>query len=278
MTRNRLNLVIALAIGVVLLAGGFFLGVQPQLAAASANREQQRSIDATNDGYRTELARLAARSAKLPAMQREADALATSIPSSADTASFYKEVDRVAGAAGVTVNGITTSWAAAYTPPEAAAPAAGSTTEPSAEASAAGTPSPTPSATPSTPAAATPATDAQITASNFSTIAISIGVTGSFEQALAFTAGMQDGDRLFLVDDIKSTREETTADGATPADGSGATSGSGSTTWTLSGYIYVLSDAASAQASQGSGAATGTPSDTATSTPTTPATSAAAQG
>lgn len=276
MTRNRLHLVIALAIGVVLLAGGFFLGVQPQLAAASANREQLRTIDATNDGYRTELARLAARSAKLPAMQREADALATSIPSSADTASFYKEVDRVAAAAGVTVDGITTSWAAAYTPPETAAPAAAaSAAEPGATS---GSATPSPSATPTTPAAAAPVTDPKITAANFSTIAISIGVTGSFEQALAFTSGMQDGDRLFLVDDIKSTREDTTADGATTTDGAAATSGSGSTTWTLSGYVYVLSDAAAAQASQGSGQGTGTPSDAATSTPSDAATSTSAQG
>lgn len=272
MTRNRLQLVIALAIGVVLLAGGFFLGVQPQIAAAAANREQQRSIDTTNDGYRTELARLAAQSAKLPAMQREAAALATSIPSSADTASFYKEVDRVAASTGVTVDGITTSWAAAYTPPQTAAPAAGATAEPSAEASGAATPSP--SASPSAPVAAAPVTDAQITSANFSTIAISIGVTGSFDQALAFTAGVQHGDRLFLVDDIKSTREDTTADGASPAGGTGA----GSTTWTLSGYVYVLSDAASAQASQGSDQATGTPSAPATSTAAAPATSTSAQG
>ena len=270
MTRNRLHLVIALAIGVVLLAGGFFLGVQPQLTAAATNREQLRTIDATNDGYRTELARLAAQSAKLPAMQRQADALATSIPSSADTASFYKEVDRVAATAGVTVDGITTSWAAAYTPPETAAPAGAAPAEPSAAASGASTPSasatPSPSATPAAPVAAAPATDPQITASNFSTIAISIGVSGTFEQALAFTSGVQDGDRLFLVDDIKSTREDTTADGATPADGAAATNGSGTTTWTLSGYIYVLSDAAAAQASQGSGQGSTTPSDTPTST------------
>lgn len=276
MTRNRLHLVIALAIGVVLLAGGFFLGVQPQLAAAAANREQLRTIDSTNDGYRTELARLAAQSEQLPAMRREADALATSIPSSADTASFYKEVDRVAASAGVTVDGITTSWAAAYTPPEAPAAAAGAAAEPSTEASGSATPSP--SAEPSTPVAAAPATDAQITGANFSTIAISIGVTGSFEQALAFTSGIQNGDRLFLVNDIKSTREDTAADGTAPADGSAAASGSGTTTWTLSGYVYVLSDAAAAQASQGTdeGSAGGT--DQSTGTPSDAATSTAARG
>lgn len=259
MTKNRMHLVIALAIGAVVLVGGFFLGVQPQLASAAANREQQQSIDSTNDTYRAELARLAAQSAKLPAMQRQAAALGRSVPSSADTSSFYKEVNAVAASSGVTVSGITTSWAAAYTPP-AAEPAAGTPTD-SSTASAGSTPAATPSATPSAPAAAAPVTNAQITASNFSTIAISIDVTGSFEQALAFTSGVQNGERLFLVNDIKSARAETT-DGST----TDATAGSGATTWTLSGFIYVLSDAASAQSSQKSESGSGTSADTSSTT------------
>jgi Tfp pilus assembly protein PilO len=254
MTKNRLHLVIALAIGAVVLVGGFFLGVQPQLASAASNREQQQSIDSTNDTYRAELARLAAQSAKLPAMRREAAVLERSVPSSADTSAFYKEVNGVAASTGVTVSGITTSWAAAYTPPVAETPV----TSPSATA----TPSPTAAGTPSTPAVTAPVTNAQITASNFSTIAISIDVTGSFEQALAFTSGVQNGERLFLVNDIKSTRAETTDGSAADA-----STGSGATTWTLSGFIYVLSDAASAQSSQksesGSGAAVDASSTTA---------------
>ncbi|WIB77311.1 hypothetical protein DEJ28_16960 [Curtobacterium sp. MCPF17_002] len=246
MTKNRLQLVIALAIGAIVLVGGFFLGVQPQLASAAANRTQQQSIDARNDTYRTELARLAAQSAKLPAMRREAAALDRSIPAAANTSAFYKEVNAVAASTGVTVSGITTSWAAAYTPPVAEAATTGPTgTSTSAAA--------TPTASASTPSVTAPVTDPQITASNFSTIALSIQVTGSFEQALAFTSGVQNGERLFLVNDIKSDRAETTDDSTTETSGDAGTTG-----WTLSGFIYVLSDAASAQDSQASEGGSGT--------------------
>jgi len=261
MTKNRLQLVIALAIGAVVLVGGFFLGVQPQLTAAAANRAQQHSIDATNDTYRTELARLAAQSAKLPAMRREAAALDRSIPASANTSAFYKEVNAVAASTGVTVSGITTSWAAAYTPPAVEAAAAAPTGTSTSAAPSTPSPSPSPSASAPTPSIAAPVTDPQITASNFSTIAMSIQVTGSFEQALAFTSGVQNGERLFLVNDIKSDRQETTDDPT-------ATSGDGGTTgWTLSGFIYVLSDAAFAQDSQASeGASGGTAAESSSTT------------
>ena len=240
MTKNRLQLIVALAIGALLLVGGFFLGVQPQLAATAENREQRQTIDTTNDKYRTELGRLAAQSAKLPTMQREAAALEKSIPASASTSTFYKEVDGVAASTGVTVAGITTSWAEAYTPPATQASPGGAPTDAATTA-----PTATPSPAPTPPAVPAPVTDAQITASNFSTISISIDVTGSFAQALAFTSGVQNGDRLFLVNDIKSERAETTDATATATD-------SGATTWTLSGYIYVLSDAVSAKNSQAS--------------------------
>lgn len=258
MTKNRLQLVIALAIAAVLLVGGFFLGVQPQLAAAASNRTQQRSIEATNQTYRAELSRLAAQAGKLPAMRREAAALVASIPSSANTAAFYKEVGAIASNTGVTISGITTSYATAYTPPAAATGASGGTTS---EPTGTTTPSPSASATAAAPSAVVPTgpapfTDPKITAANFSTIAVSIGITGSFDQALAFTKGVQSGRRLFLVDDVKSETADSSA-----LDGSAAASGA--TSWTLSGFIYVLSDAASAQASQGSASATAT----ATATP-----------
>lgn len=261
MTRNRLQLVIALAIGAVVLVGGFFLGVQPQLVSAAANRAQQQSLDATNDTYRAELSRLAAQSAKLPAMKQEAAALERSIPSSADTSSFYKEVNGVAAATGVTVVGITTSWATAYTPPVAAESSAASTDAPTGGATA--TPSPTPSASPSPAgtASAGPVADPQITPSNFSTIAMSIQVSGTFDQALAFTSGVQNGERLFLVNDIKSDRAESTDDSAAGSADSGGTTG-----WTLSGYIYVLSDAASVQDSQAAEGGSGAPTAGASTT------------
>ena len=233
MTRSRLQLVIALAVGVLIVAGGTLLGVQPQLAQASANHAQQQDIEATNRTYQAELDRLANQATKLDAMKSELATLESSVPSTADTATFYKEIDRVAQASGVTVTGITTSNAAAYTPP--AVPTVDpSVTEATASPSATAEPSTAPS--PSAPAAPQPLTDTMITGANFSTIAVNMDVTGDFAQALAFTRGMQQGPRLFLINDITSQREDA-------QDGESAPS----TSWTLSGYIYVLADAQAGQ-------------------------------
>jgi len=233
-TRNRLQLVIAVAVGLLIVAGGALLGVQPQLAQAAANRSQQQDIEETNRTYQAELDRLATQSTKLDAMKADLTTLQASVPSTADTAAFYKEIDQVALASGVTVAGITTSNAAAYTPPQAPA-ASTASSPPSASASA----TTSPIASPSVPAAPQPVTDSSITPANFSTIAVSIDVTGDFAQALAFTKGMQHGTRLFLVNDIGSQKDDGVEGESAP-----------STSWTLSGYIYVLADAKAAQGTQ----------------------------
>jgi len=232
-TKNRLQLVIALAVGLLIVAGGALLGVQPQLAQAAANHSQQRDIEALNRTYQAELNRLAGRATELDAMKAGLATLQSSVPSTADTAAFYKEIDQVALASGVTVANITTSNAAAYTPPQAP------TTETSPSPSASATAEPSAPASPSVPVAPQPVTNGKITGANFSTIAISIDVTGDFAQALAFTKGMQEGTRLFLVDDIASQKDD-------GVDGESAPS----TSWTLSGYIYVLADANAAKQSQ----------------------------
>jgi Tfp pilus assembly protein PilO len=234
-TKNRLQLVIALAVGLLIVAGGVLLGVQPQLAQAAANHSQQRDIEALNRTYQAELNRLAGRATELDDMKAGLATLQSSVPSTADTAAFYKEIDQVALASGVTVANITTSNAAAYSPPQA--PTTGTSPSPSPSASA--TAEPSAPASPSVPVAPQPVTDGKITGANFSTIAISIDVTGDFAQALAFTKGMQQGTRLFLVDDIASQKDDG-VDGETAP----------STSWTLSGYIYVLADADAATQTQ----------------------------
>jgi hypothetical protein len=95
-------------------------------------------------------------------------------------------------------------------------------------------------------------TDPLITSSNFIVIPVSVSVDGSDEQALAFTSGVQNGSRLFLVNSIGtgSTQGETTeTDPAT-------TPASGASTWTLAGFIFVLDTAASGSASPTASAAT----------------------
>ncbi|MCS0647259.1 hypothetical protein [Curtobacterium flaccumfaciens] len=230
MTRNRLNMLLAVVAMVVVALAGFFLGVQPHLAQAASDRTDQVSVDATNRTTAAELARLKDRAKSLPAMKAELAELTTSVPSSANMSSFYGAVDGVAARAGVKVSAITTSDAVAYTAPVAASTAAG--TE---DSSASATDEATDEATPEPTAASTgdatvPGTDPAISAANFSAIPVSVSVDGSFDQALSFVGGMQDGARLFLVTTVSSSISQDSTDPAAAA----------ATTWTFGGYVYVL--------------------------------------
>lgn len=226
MTRNRLNMLLAVVAMVVVALAGFFLGVQPHLAQAASDRTDQVSVDATNRTTAAELARLKDRAKSLPAMKAELAELTTSVPSSANMSSFYGAVDGVAARAGVKVSAITTSDALAYTAPVAASTAAG-TEDSSASAPGEATPEPTAA---STGAATAPVTDPAISAANFSAIPVSVSVDGSFDQALSFVGGMQDGARLFLVTTVSSSISQDSTDPAAAA----------ATTWTFGGYVYVL--------------------------------------
>jgi Tfp pilus assembly protein PilO len=100
MERNRLKMLAALLTGVVVLALGFVLGVQPQLTAASTASEQKASVDQQNATLSTGLATLEADSEKLPALKSELTELRTSVPSQATMPAFLSEISELAGAAG----------------------------------------------------------------------------------------------------------------------------------------------------------------------------------
>ncbi|MFA0848746.1 type 4a pilus biogenesis protein PilO [Curtobacterium sp. WHRI 8282] len=218
MNRNRLSFVVALvAIGAVL-AGAWFLGVQPQLAQAADNSSQQTDIDATNARNQAELARLQKASDALAETKTKLDALRASVPSTPSTDALLRELNGAATAAGVTVTSITVGDAKAYEPVAGQA-----SEEPAASASA------TPSAEP-TPTAPTARTDAAINGSNFVVIPVTVAVQGSYDQALAFTKAVQSGQRLFLVTGIASTSSDS---GASPMDAQA---------WSLSGSVYVLAE------------------------------------
>jgi Tfp pilus assembly protein PilO len=236
--RNRLMLIVAAGAAVLVVVGGFFLGVQPQLSAAAASKAQKATAEQTNAGYRTELERLRKANETLSEKKAELAVLQGSIPSSLSIAPFYKELGAIATTSGVSITTLTMSDAVAYAPPVAAEGTASSSEDTSTN-NATASPSPSAdasaSATPTTPAAPAAVTNPLITGSNLSAVPVSVAVTGSLDQALAFTKGVQSGTRLFLVNQV----------------GTAAATGSESgTTVTLSGYVYVLQDVAATQAEQ----------------------------
>ncbi|KQS10095.1 hypothetical protein ASG04_05830 [Curtobacterium sp. Leaf183] len=234
MNKNRLSLVVALAVSAVVLAGGWFLGVQPQLAMASANGTQQQTIDATNGKNRIELARLAKAFTTLDSTKAELSGLQASIPATTDTGPFIRSLYSYAEATDVRITSVTFADPKPYAPE---ASAAGAPASAASSATPSATPSPTASATPSAPASAAaalpqavlPHSDPEITGANFTVIGVDLSVDGSYDQALAFTKAVQGGDRLFLVSDIAAA----STDELPPMDAQ---------SWSLTGEIYVLTD------------------------------------
>lgn len=227
MNKHRLSLATAGIAAVAIVAGGWFLGVQPQLAAASTGESQRESIETANTENQKELSRLATQYQNLDSMKSGLAELQASIPSTAQTTSFVREVNSAAVSSGVTITTITIADAQAYQAPEgtgstvAAGGSAAATSAPSAS------PSPSATAAPTTPVAPEQHTDASITGANFTVIPVTVAINGEYDKALDFTRSLQSGQRLFLVNTLS----------ATSSDG-------GEQMWSLGGFVYVLSDAA----------------------------------
>lgn len=236
MNRHKLSLIIAALAAAVIVAGGWFLGVQPQLAAASAATDQTASIATTNDANRLELTRLEKQFASIDKSKAELADLGKSVPSTSSTNAFVRELNSVAVSSGVTITSITIADAQQYTPPQTAAETPTDSSSSSATASPSASASASASAGPVLPAAPKAHTDGSITSSNFDVIPVSVAVTGDDAKALQFARGVQTGDRLFLANSF-----------------AGTTNADGSKSWSLTGYIYVLNATSAASATPAAG-------------------------
>ncbi|WP_158865651.1 type 4a pilus biogenesis protein PilO [Leifsonia sp. AG29] len=228
---------IGLAIAVVL-GLGYLLGIQPQLAAASAAAEQTATVLANNQASQVQLAKLKSDYAKISQFDGQLTELQRSIPSSPSLDTLLSDLRALAASTGTTISQFNPGQAVAYTPPAAPAPAA------PAKASAASGSSPTPTPTPTAAAPAAPAapkiaTNPLINASNFVAIPVTIGVKGSMDGAIAFLGGLQHGSRLVLVTGFSGNEE---AAAAAPAPGAkpGAPAAAEGATYTINGLVYVL--------------------------------------
>ncbi|HEY5221596.1 MAG TPA: hypothetical protein VIJ18_00885 [Microbacteriaceae bacterium] len=231
MDRNRLLIIAGIVAIVAVLALGSLLGVQPQLANATAADQQRQSVANDNTAKQQVLDTLKNDYKGLPALKQNLATLQQSVPPSADMSAFISALDALAGSTGTTIESITVSDAQPYTPPIApVTPAPTSTPAASGSASTA-TASPAPAPSAPKPKAPAQVTNPQITAANFVAIPIQVRIGGGYDQALAFVNGLQHGARLFLVTTFASS-------------GSSASGGSSAapTVWTIGGDAYVLLD------------------------------------
>lgn len=103
----RLWVIGSVVVAILILALGWFLGVQPRLAEAGAAELERRSVAETNAGYEATLVELRELSANLPALQRDLDAIRVEIPEAPELSTLLGQLNEIAVAAGVSINEVT---------------------------------------------------------------------------------------------------------------------------------------------------------------------------
>jgi hypothetical protein len=211
---------------VVLVAAGWFLVAQPQLASAATANTSLAGVQSQISATQATITHLVGEQKKLPSLKKDLAALRLSIPATAASSAYINGLDALAAASGVTITELTLDDPVVYTSPAPVVP-----TAPAAGASPSPTPTPTPTSTKApAPTGWTPPSDPRITEANFIAIPVSVATSGDWGTTLTFLKGLQSGQRLFLVTGIST---ELDAVGALKA--------------TVKGYIYVLIDPASAK-------------------------------
>src|SRR5690606_4352302 len=142
------------------------------------------------------IAQLKEQKEKLPEYEARAKELEVAIPSDITRADLIRTLNNLATASGVTTGQIACSDPLAHNPPTGDVPHAAF--------------------------APPPASDSCSAGENFLLVPITLSVTGGWNEVLAFTHGMQTGDRLMLVTKVTTTANE------------------GAFTTSLSGAMYVL--------------------------------------
>ena len=203
---------------VAIVGAAIGLGVQPQLAAASAADAATSQANAQSSTARIELARLSRLAATQSALEATNAKLGSAITGSLRLSTFSQQVRDTATLDGVTLVSLNPGTAKQYAPVlVAAAPAAtaSSASTPAAAAAA-------PARTPGQFGTASPL----ITAANYTLIPVTVTVSGTEAASVQFASDLQHLSRLFAVDTVSY------------AAGTGGTAPS----TTISGSIYALKD------------------------------------
>jgi Tfp pilus assembly protein PilO len=177
---NRLWAIITAFVCVLLLGAGWFLGVEPRLAAADRANEQRQTIEAQNNVARAEILRLQKAEDNRAQLETQLADLRAAVPAGVDGSGFLSALDQIVAANGVVLASVSLSDPIAYVPP-----AEGEFS---------------------------PLTDPAITAENFVAVPVKIAVGGTNDQVLAFLASLQSEKRLILVNEVARVRDESVAD------------------------------------------------------------------
>ncbi|HEX4057420.1 MAG TPA: hypothetical protein VHX87_03770 [Galbitalea sp.] len=232
MSKSRVWVLGVIAAMLVVVIGGWTIGISPVFTQITEADAQTSSIQASNAASQSQLATLKTQFAGISDLRANLDSLRLSIPEQQAASEFLSEVNSLSSSAGTTLQSVTISDATLYSAPGAAAAAAPATTS---------TPAPTSSPAPTTPTAPI------VTSSGLVVIPVVVTVKGSLSQDQSFFGSLQTGLRLFVSSGLTITTD----------------AASGKVTSSISGDIFTLQGSSDASSSS-----TSTPTDNSTTTPT----------
>jgi hypothetical protein len=212
MNTNRLSIIVGSFVIVIIVLVGWSLGISPKLAEADATAAQQRIVETQNIAQQAALVVLREQFAQLEILRADYGTLQTSIPGSTKGDEFIDQLTAAAEATGVIILSVSLGEPQAYVPSGEPAAPESSDTEPVAGA-------------PDTGATGSGAASGATTLiGTLFTVGIAVSVAGPSKNVYNFVAAMQEGSRLFMVNNTTFS-----AGGETP-------------TGTLSGHILVVVD------------------------------------
>jgi hypothetical protein len=244
MNRDRLWTIGGLAAIAVVALAGWFLGISPIVAQASAANDQVASLNSANAANVSKLASLKAQYSNLGPLNTTLSSLRQSIPTDADMSAFITEINSLSSKYGVVLTTVTVNDATVFAAPTPVTPVT-----PNADGSTP-TPTPTPTATPTTADTTTAAAPA---ATGLAVVPVVVNVDGSFENVVKFLGDLQTGTRLYLVGTISISP--------------GAANNGDDFTGVLTGTVFALPTTIPASANLGNDNPTPTPTPTETPTP-----------
>lgn len=255
MNERRIWTLGAVAVAALLLFAGYFLGVSPQLVAASTANSQRQSVDAQNALLAADLVVLKKDFEDIDRFKAVLAEVSAAVPDNQEVPRFVNQIDGLATVHKVQVDSFAVGEPKAYSGAvnaQAMAFPIGAerrAREAAEKASITGDANDVARAAllnnTITRAIAQPFESAHVTPQNFVAIPISIGVKGDYNALLDFVASLQNGVRLTLINNLSFTQDEAAdgVDAGAPAAGAGYTAN-------LSGYIYVLMHSADAPIDQ----------------------------
>ncbi len=214
MKKSRIWVIGAMLAILVIVAGGWLLGIAPQLAIANTANIDRANAVLANTRNQVILAKLKKDYENIDALKNQLATLRDAVPPKADISAFVTELNTLAGAHKVTLKTITVSDAKPYTPATQASSTASTTSN-------------------------SPQTNPKITTANFVIIPVQISVSGDYGNVLDFVNDIQMGRRLILVSSLSTTGS---TDSKATKGSTGTSSNSQQVDSLIGGSIYVLLD------------------------------------